>query len=757
VNDNDIASAVRLVVGTDHHAPFDVLGPHIVETEAGRQLVIRCYEPGAQELHCIEKGNSGRTLPMQERYAPNFFECTFEGHAEPVPYELRAVYQDGQQRTFRDPYAFRPQLSDYDLHLLAEGNLFQAYERLGAHLATVDGVSGVRFAVWAPNARRVSVVGDFNDWDGRRHQMRTLGGSGVWEIFVPGIGAGRLYKYEIKTGIGHVYHKADPYAFACELRPRTASIVTDLEKYAWHDQEWMSRRAESNVLHQPVSIYEVHLGSWMRVPEENNRFLTYRELADKLALYVQAHGFTHIELLPVSEHPFDGSWGYQVLGYYAATSRFGTPDDFKYFVDTMHQHGIGVIMDWVPAHFPRDDYGLSYFDGTFLYEHSDPHKREHKDWGTLIFNYGRNEVRAFLISNALFWFDKYHLDGLRVDAVASMLYLDYSRKEGEWAPNFYGGREALEAIHFLKRLNEVVFERYPSVMMIAEESTAWPGVSKPTYLGGLGFNLKWNMGWMNDFLTYMSKEPIHRKYHQDMITFALLYAFHENFVLVLSHDEVTHGKRSLLNKMTGDMWQKFANLRALIAFMYGHPGKKLLFMGTEIGQWNEWNSNQSLDWHLLQHEPHQKLSAFLSDLNRIYRDHAALWDQDFNWEGFEWIDFHDRDNSVISFLRWSRERKQCLLFVCNFTPVPRGRYRIGAPYAGRYRFLMDSDSGAYWGSNHVGHDDLVAGPTPWQGKPFSFEMTLPPLSTVILEPLDAPAPEPEPVAALAEPEQGTPA
>jgi 1,4-alpha-glucan branching enzyme len=732
---HDIAPAVHQLISTEYYDPFEILGPHPVPGDDDRNVVIRSYEPGAHELYVVELGHAHREQKMEGKYASHFFECALTNSPHPLRYRLRAVYEGGRERTYHDPYAFRPELTDYDLHLFAEGNHFGIYERLGAHLTTMDGVPGVCFAVWAPNARSVSVIGDFNGWDGRRHQMRVLGASGVWTIFIPELGPGEKYKYEIKTRLGHVYQKADPYAFRAELRPQTASMVADLGQYRWGDQEWMARRVDTDILGEPVSIYEVHLASWMRVPDENDRFLTYRELAPKLADHVEQLGFTHIELLPICEHPFDGSWGYQVLGYYAPTARFGPPEDFMYFVDYMHQRGIGVLMDWVPAHFPRDDFGLSYFDGTFLYEHPDQRRREHKDWGTLIFNYGRNEVRNFLIANAVFWFDKYHLDGLRVDAVASMLYLDYSRKPGEWAPNIHGGRDNLEAIYFLRRLNEVVFERFAGVMMVAEESTAWPAVSRPTYMGGLGFNLKWNMGWMNDFLRYMSKEPAHRKFHQDMITFALLYAFHENFVSVLSHDEVTHGKRALVNKMAGDPWQKFANLRALLAFMYGHPGKKLLFMGTELGQWNEWNAGQSLDWHLMQHEPHHKLCRFLSDLNRVYRDHPALWEQDFGWEGFEWIDFHDRNNSIVSFLRWSRERRHCVMFVCNFTPVPRHDYRVGAPFGGRYRQLMDTDAAIYWGSDHVKSREFCADPVRWQGQPFSINMTLPPLSTVILEPL----------------------
>jgi 1,4-alpha-glucan branching enzyme len=671
---------------------------------------------------------------MTATSVPGVFEHTFQDGRKAFPYELRAVYEGGNTRTWQDPYAFGPKLAEADLSRFNAGDDPSAYEALGAHPHTIDGTSGIHFAVWAPNARWVSVVGNFNHWDGRRHQMRVVGSSGVWEIFVPDLGAGELYKYEIKTREGHLSLKADPYAFAAELRPKTASVTADLGRHVWKDDAWLERRAKTDILNQPVSIYEVHLGSWMRDPAEPERFLTYRELAHKLVDHVQKLGVTHIELMPVAEHPLDISWGYQVTGYFAPSARFGTPEEFMEFVDAMHQHGIGVLMDWVPAHFPRDEHGLAFFDGTFLYEHDDARMREHKDWGTLIFNYGRHEVRSFLIANAVFWFDKYHLDGLRVDAVASMLYRDYSRKEGEWAPNCHGGRENYEAIEFLRMTNETVFKCFPGAMMIAEESTAWAGVSRPTYMGGLGFNFKWNMGWMNDFLSYMSKDPVHRKYHQDLITFALLYAFHENFVLVLSHDEVSHLKRSLLNKMPGDMWQQFANLRSLLAFMFGHPGKKLLFMGTEIGPWNEWNCEQSLDWHLLEHEPHQKLLKFMSDINHIYRDQRALWEQDYGWEGFEWIDFTDSENSVISFIRWAREREQFVVFVCNFTPVPRPGYRIGVPGAGRYRKILDTDSDAYWGSNAFPTTEYAADEIAWHGKPASIALDLPPLSTILLVP-----------------------
>ncbi|NOY61024.1 MAG: 1,4-alpha-glucan branching protein GlgB, partial [Calditrichaeota bacterium] len=587
---------------------------------------------------------------------------------------------------------------------------------------------------WAPNARNVSVVGDFNQWHGGKHQMRVLGSSGVWELFIPEIGAGETYKFEIKDQAGNILLKADPFGFESEMRPKTASIVADINHHEWNDAQWMEARRHTDPLKQPISVYEVHLGSWKRKGENESEYLTYEELAHQLADYVKELGYTHIELLPIAEHPLDASWGYQVTGYFAPTSRFGSAESFQYFVDYFHQNGIGVIVDWVPAHFPKDAHGLARFDGSHLYEHADPRKGEHEDWGTLIFNYGRNEVRNFLIANALFWFDKYHIDGIRVDAVASMLYLDYSRKEGEWVPNQFGGRENLEAISFIKRMNELVFGYFPGVLSIAEESTAWPGVSRPTYLGGLGFNIKWNMGWMHDFLTYFSKDPVHRKYHHNMITFALLYAFHENFMLVLSHDEVVHGKRALLDKMPGDFWQKFANLRTLFGFMFGHPGKKLLFMGAEFGQWQEWREDKSLDWNLLDYEPHQKLQALVRDLNHLYSSEPALHALDFDPAGFEWIDFLDSENSIISFLRKSKDPKDMLIFVCNFTPVYRENYRIGVPYLIHYKEILNTDSKNYWGSNKGNFGGLDSEPISWHGRPFSLNLKIPPLATMIFKP-----------------------
>jgi 1,4-alpha-glucan branching enzyme len=622
-------------------------------------------------------------------------------------------------------------LTDFDIHLWAEGSHFRIYEKLGAHLAERDETVGVRFAVWAPDAREVSVIGDFNGWRPGSHPLHPVRSSGVWEGFIAGLQAGALYKYSITSRVqNYRVDKADPCGFATEIRPQTASKVWDLSGYAWEDTEWMKRRGRANALDAPLSIYEIHLGSWRRVPEEGNRWLTYRELAPRLTEYVRHMGFTHVEFLPISEHPFDGSWGYQPVGYFAPTSRFGTPDDFMFLIDTLHQHGIGVILDWVPAHFPRDEHGLGYFDGTHLYEHADPRQREHRDWGTFIFNYGRREVSNFLISNALFWLDKYHIDGLRVDAVASMLYLDYSRKEGDWIPNQYGGRENLDAVAFLRRFNERVYSEYPDVLTIAEESTAWPMVSRPTYVGGLGFGLKWDMGWMHDTLTYYSLDPVHRKYHQDKLTFRMLYAFTENYVLPLSHDEVVHGKQSLLSKMPGDDWQKFANLRLLFGCLFTQPGKKLLFMGGEFGQWREWNHDASLDWDLLNQPLHQGLQRWVRDLNTLYRGEPALHQLDCDPAGFEWIDCNDADQGVLTFLRKGKDPNASVVIACNFTPVPRHNYLVGVPRDGVWAELLNSDAPLYGGSGQGNFGSVTAAPLPCHGRLYSVNLTLPPLAVV---------------------------
>ncbi|MGB9698147.1 MAG: 1,4-alpha-glucan branching protein GlgB [Thermodesulfobacteriota bacterium] len=624
-------------------------------------------------------------------------------------------------------------LTDDDLYLFNEGSHFRLYEKLGAHPIELNGQKGTYFAVWAPDAEQVFVMGEFNGWQKETHPLRPKGQSGIWEIFIPEVGKGTSYKYHIRSRY-HNYRvdKADPFAFYNEVPPRNASIIWTLD-YLWHDQQWMKTRYFKNRHQAPLSIYEVHLGSWMRVPEEGHRFLTYRELAPRLASYVKEMGFTHVEFLPVMEHPFYGSWGYQVTGYFSPTSRYGTPQDFMYLIDHLHQEGIGVILDWVPSHFPNDEHGLGFFDGTHLYEHMDPRLGIHPDWKSFIFNYGRNEVRSFLLSSALFWLDVYHADGLRVDAVASMLYLDYSRKEGEWIPNQYGGRENLAAIYFLRRFNEEVYKNHPEVQTIAEESTAWPMVSRPTYVGGLGFGLKWDMGWMHDTLKYMVKDPIHRKYHHNLLTFRLLYAFQENFILPLSHDEVVHGKGSLLSKMPGDDWQKFANLRLLFGYLYTQPGKKLIFMGGEIGQWREWNHEESLDWHLLQYSPHAGLRQWVQDLNLFYRGEPALHELDFDPLGFEWIDCNDSDHSVLSYLRKGSAPQEIILAVANFTPIPRFNYRVGAPRGGFWQEMLNSDAREYGGSGLGNWGGVTAEPFSHHGRPYRLNLTLPPLSIIIFK------------------------
>ncbi len=624
-------------------------------------------------------------------------------------------------------------LTDYDLHLFGEGNYGFAYDKFGAHPETRKGVAGTRFAVWAPNAREVSLVGDFNGWNRETHRLDSVGSSGVWQGFAPGVKQGDCYKFFIRSNAnGYEVEKSDPFGFAAELRPKTASVVWNIEDYTWSDTEWMASRGQYNGVDSAMSVYEVHLGSWRRT--EDGRWLSYRELADQLVEYVRDLGFTHIELLPITEHPFDASWGYQTIGYFAPTSRFGTPQDFMYLVDRFHQAGVGVILDWVPAHFPKDGHGLSYFDGTHLYEHADPRKGEHQDWGTLIFNYGRHEVRSFLLASALFWLDKYHIDGLRVDAVASMLYLDYSRKAGEWVPNAHGGRENLEAIELLRRANQMIYERFPDCFTCAEESTAWPGVSRPTYLGGLGFGFKWNMGWMHDMLRFMSKEPVYRQYHHNDLTFGMLYASHENFILPFSHDEVVHGKGSMLGKMPGDGWQKFANLRALYGYMWCYPGKKLLFMGCEFGQGSEWNDAWQLDWHLMRFDFQRGLHRWLRDLNALLRSDPALHEVDYDWTGFQWIDCTDHLHSVISFYRKAKDPEDVVVCVCNFTPVPRMNYRIGLPIGGRWREALNSDAHAYGGSNLGNAGFIESRDEVCHGLPSCAELVLPPLATLILKP-----------------------
>ena len=622
-------------------------------------------------------------------------------------------------------------LTDFDLHLLAEGTHYRTYEKLGAHLREVNGVAGVQFAVWAPNASRVTVVGDFNGWDASAHALTRRHEAGVWETFIPGVKAGALYKYRVVGPNGRAHgDKADPYGFAAEIRPQTASKVAELDGYEWNDADWIAARATRDSATQPMSIYEVHLGSWRRVSEENGRWLTYREVAPQLADYVEDMGYTHVELLPITEHPFDGSWGYQTIGYFAPTSRFGEPHDLMYLIDALHQRGIGVILDWVPAHFPRDGHGLGYFDGTHLYEHASTELGLHPQWDTFIFNYGRLEVRNFLISSALFWIDRYHIDGLRVDAVASMLYRDYARKPGEWTPNRYGGRENLEAIDFIRLLNDRVHAEYPGVPVIAEESTSWPMVTRPTAVGGLGFDLKWNMGWMHDMLAYMAFDPVYRRYHHNQITFSLMYAYSERFVLPFSHDEVVHLKKAMLSKMPGDVWQKFANLRALYGYMFGHPGKKLMFMGDEFGQWREWNHDISLDWRLTNDPMHAGLQRWVRDLNTLYRHEPALYERDDAPEGFEWIDCSDHEGNVVSFIRRAADPDDVLLFVCNFSAVPRFHYEIGAPVSGEWLEVLNSDAQEYGGSGMGNFGAADTTPNPKHGRPYALTLTLPPLAVV---------------------------
>jgi len=704
-----------------HHDPFTVLGLH---TENGTDIV-RTFIPRAQQVMLPALNDA----PLQRIESTDVFEWQGQIHQLDKPYEIRWIDEAGNVHISYDPYCFAAQLSDFDLHLFSEGKHWHAYRFLGGHLHSIEGIHGALFAVWAPNAERVSVVGDFNRWDGRCHPMRSRGGSGVWELFIPHLGNGELYKFEIRGHNGRLLVKTDPYGQAFEVRPKTASIVTSSHSYQWLDEQWISQRKKNDWLHSPLSIYEVHLGSWKH--DANGEFLSYKELAHQLVAHALALGFTHIQLLPITEHPFDGSWGYQTTGYFAPTSRFGSPDDFRYFVDYCHRHNIGVLLDWAPGHFPKDSHALAEFDGTPLYEHADPRRGEHRDWGTLIYNYGRKEVKNFLLSSALFWLEEFHIDGLRVDAVASILYLDYSRQPGDWLPNIYGGNENLEAIDFLRELNTVVHGEFPGCLMIAEESTAWPQVTRPTWLGGLGFSMKWNMGWMHDTLVYFSKDPVHRHYHHDQLTFGLLYAFTENFVLPLSHDEVVHGKGALVNKMPGDEWQRFANLRLLYTYMYTYPGKKILFMGGEFGQGTEWNSASTLDWYVLQYPIHQGLLKLVGDLNKLYCQREEFYSHDFDAEGFEWIDCHDAAQSIISYMRKSNNK--FLIVVLNFTPVPRDNYRIGVPHDGIYREILNSDSSFYYGSNVGNGLGMVADAIPWMNQRYSIGLTLPPLGGVIIE------------------------
>ena len=729
---DSISSKIDRVIASDHHDPFQVLGLHFIDREP-RAALVRTFQPYAESVQIVI---GTRKEFMYKMRPEGLFEIVLDDLSEPFPYEFEIRRFDNTVQTVADPYNFLPQLGEIDRYLFNSGTHYRLYDRLGAHPATIDNIPGTIFRVWAPSASRVSVIGDFNSWDGRMHQMRSLGSSGIWELFIPGVMEKELYKFEVRTQYRDLLVKADPFQFHGELRPRTASIVSSLDRYEWQDSDWLAKRSQTRPYDRPLSIYEVHLGSWRRDPGNPERFLTYREIADVLVPYVKEMGFTHIELMPIMEHPLDESWGYQVTAYYSITSRYGTPEEFMYLVDLCHRHDIGVLLDWVPAHFPTDAHSLARFDGTALYEHEDPRQGAHPEWGTLVFNYGRKEISNFLIANALFWFDKYHIDGLRVDAVASMLYLDYSRKEGEWIPNCYGGRENIEAIEFLRHLNSIIFEHYPNAMMIAEESTSFYGVSKPADHGGLGFNFKWNMGWMNDTLSYISKDPLYRKYHHNALTFSLYYAFSENFILPISHDEVVHGKRSLLSKMPGDRWQQFANLRLFLLLQWCHPGKKLLFMGSEFGQWSEWYCKMSLDWHLLEHESlHGKTRDFVRELNRIYNENPSLWQVDFNYEGFKWLDFNDIDNSVIGFARLGFDHRDHLVCIFNFTPQVIDNYKMGTPSGVDYQEILNSDDEPFGGSNVRNDAPLKTVHEPVGFAAHHVVLKLPPLGGVVLKPI----------------------
>lgn len=708
------------IIQARHHDPFAVLGWFKQEKQWGYRL----FRPDAEAVF-IQFGNEWVSVPRVK--GSDFFEVNQLDDIREQHPTIRLQLKSNNETSFVDPYSFFPCLSEGELTRFNDADFHQAYEFMGALITEVDGIEGVRFTLWAPNAERVSVIGDFNGWDGRITPMRNRGRSGIWELFIPGLSTGTLYKFEIRNrNSGSVFTKSDPFAHYCELPPKTASIVSKKSEFHWHDDLWLKRRERWDWLHQPMSIYEVHLGSWRKHDEQ---FPRYREIAEELAAYVKQQGFTHVQLMPITEHPFDGSWGYQVTGYYAPTCRYGTEDDFRYFIDYLHKQDIGVLLDWVPGHFPKDEHGLARFDGTPLFEYGDPNKGEHLDWGTLIFNYSRQEVRNFLLSSAYYWVKEYHIDGLRVDAVASMLYLDYSRDE--WTPNEFGGNENLEAISFIRALNEQLHADFPGVLVIAEESTAWPQVSRPVYLGGLGFSMKWNMGWMNDTLSYIQKAPIHRKYHHDKLTFSLLYAFSENFILPFSHDEVVHGKGSILNKMPGDDWQKFANVRLLYTYQMTHPGKKLLFMGCEFAQGDEWNHSKGLDWHLLEYDYQKGVQLSIADLNRIYKEEQALHRYDFDQKGFEWIDCNDSDQSILSYLRKADD--EFVLVILNFTPEVRADYRIGVPQPGRYREIFNSDSIYYRGSNISNGTEIHSEQQEWMGRPYSLSLTLPPLSGVILK------------------------
>jgi len=717
-----LSSDMQRIIDAQHNDPFCILGPHV----DSQNTEICVFIPNAKQVTVVETNSV-----MQRVAESDIFTVSMTADAKknlPEHYQLRWVDGNNTEHTQYDPYSFAPQVSEYDLHLYGEGKHWHAWHWLGAQLHQCDGIDGVLFAVWAPNATRISVIGDFNQWDGRRHPMRMCANSGVWELFIPGLVDGDSYKFELLAKDGKLLHKSDPYAKRFEFSAGTANIVCAPSQYQWDDAHWLNQRREHDWLHSPLSIYEVHLGSWRR--HEDGRYLNFRELALALVEHVEELGFTHIELMPVTEHPFYGSWGYQTIGYYSLTSHYGSADDFRYLVDLCHQHHIGIIMDWVPAHFPKDEHGLRNFDGSALYEHDDPRRAEHREWDTLIFNYGRHEVRNFLIANALYWLEEFHIDGLRVDAVASMLYLDYAREDDDWLPNEYGGRENLDAIEFLKQLNAVSHQKFPGTIMMAEESTDWPMVSRPTHLGGLGFSMKWNMGWMHDILDYMSLDPVYRQYSHNSLTFGVLYAYHENFILPFSHDEVVYGKRSLLYKMSGDEWQQFANLRLLYVFMYTFPGKQLIFMGNEFGQGPEWNHDKQLDWHVLDYPLHRGVMNLVSDITHLNKNQEALYKYDFEERGFSWIDCHDASQSILSYCR--KSDNQNIIVILNFTPVIRSGYRIGVPEAGTYIELLNSDSEYYGGSNIGNYNGVNSDDQSWMGYPFSIVLDLPPLAGLVL-------------------------
>ena len=717
------------IVNGEHSDPHTVLGMHEMEEDGRKAVVVRAFLPDAAGITVIDYANKRKKYPMERLHADGFFEVTIADREEWFRYQLEYTDADGNTWRSYDPYSFSPTLSEFDRHLFGAGTHYEIYEKMGGRLMTHEGARGAAFSVWAPNAKAVSVIGDFNNWDARRSPMRRLGESGIWELFLPAAEEGDKYKFHVTQCDGRVVDKTDPYGVYAEVRPNNASVLYPLKRYKWKDRRWMTARRKYDFRAAPMNIYEVHLGSWKRA--EGDRFLTYTELAEQLIPYVKEMGYTHIEMLPVEEHPFDGSWGYQVTGYYAPTSRYGSPDEFKQFVDACHQNGISVILDWVPAHFPKDDFALARFDGTALYEHQDPRLGEHIQWGTYIFNYGRKEVANFLLANALYWMDIFHIDGLRVDAVASLLRLDFCKEEGQWLPNVYGGSENLEAIEFLKHMNSVIAEREPGALMIAEDSTAWPGVTKKVDEGGLGFSLKWNMGWMNDFLSYIKLDPIYRKYHQNKLTFGMAYHYAENFVLVLSHDEVVHTKSSMIGKMPGDVWQSFANLRLSYGFMMGHPGKKLLFMGGEFAQYSEWSEARSLDWHLLQYADHQEMQAYVKELNHLYAEEPAFWAEDFDPNGFQWIECDDAESSIVSFVRRSEEKE--LVFLCNFTPVVHRGFSLGVPQEGVYHERLNSDAARFGGSDVINAVPLQSKAEPAGRCPFRVELDVPPLGMVILE------------------------